>query len=250
MQLDITFRKDRLRLPICTSTVIQGLLYHALKEDERYSTHLHEIGNQCGKRTFKLFTFSELRGRYEVDSHHIVFLEEARLSVRSVDADCIRLLFDHFRTHPTVALGSEAVAVADVRLQDDPILAEEITVRTISPLTVYVTESDGHTVYFSPDDAAFYHAVVRNARRKWISYFGNDHAFSLTVEPAAGARFKKCATRFKTTFITAWHGTFVLKAPAKVLDFLYQTGLGSKNSQGFGMFDIIRPKTSNEKGGT
>ena len=26
-----------------------------------------------------------------------------------------------------------------------------------------------------------------------------------------------------------------------MIDFLYQTGLGSKNAQGFGMFDVIKP---------
>ena len=60
----------------------------------------------------------------------------------------------------------------------------------------------------------------------------------MRVSPAEGARFIKRATRFKTTFITAWHGRFVLEAPPRVLELLYDTGLGSKNSQGFGMFEI------------
>ena len=39
--------------------------------------------------------------------------------------------------------------------------------------------------------------------------------------------------------LTAYSGTYELFGERKYLDFLYQTGLGSKNSQGFGMFEIM-----------
>ena len=39
--------------------------------------------------------------------------------------------------------------------------------------------------------------------------------------------------------ISGWYGEYYLVGKRKYLDFLYQTGLGSKNSQGFGMFDVI-----------
>jgi len=50
---------------------------------------------------------------------------------------------------------------------------------------------------------------------------------------------KKLVTKYQGSYIEAWYGNFILSGKRKYLDFLYQTGLGSKNSQGFGMFNII-----------
>ena len=57
---------------------------------------------------------------------------------------------------------------------------------------------------------------------------------------AHGNKFpKKLVTRYKGILITAWYGTYQLTGERKYLDFLYQTGLGAKNAQGFGMFEIL-----------
>lgn len=238
MQIVITFQKEQLQLPIATFSVVQGLLYRAMAEDPRYSQQIHETGKQAEGRQFKLFNFSELKGSYRIEGHTIVFLSQAQLTVRSIDAYLIQLLFSYFNTHPTVMLADQQVQVGSVILSDPHIYESEICVHTLSPITVYRTEADGHTTYFSPDDPEFYNAILINARRKWLSFYGDDSAFSLEIAPVAGMRAKKCATRFKQTFITGWHGKFLLKAPPQVLNFMYQIGLGSKNSQGFGMFAL------------
>lgn len=240
MQLDITFKKDRISLPIATAATIQGLLYRALREDENYSSFMHDKGNSFGGRKYKLFSFSELQGRYEIQGKNIVFIETAKLSVRAADTYYIQLLFTYFTKNRSISLGTETVEVADMQLRDNHIFANTISVRTLSPITVYITEEDGHTVHFTPEDKRFYDGIVDNARRKWISHTGSGDGFALEIVPKDSARFKKCATRFKETFINAWHGTFILSGPPQVLDFLYHTGLGSKNSQGFGMFEVIR----------
>ncbi len=238
MQLDILFKKDMIRLPICTNATVQGLLYHAMAEDERYSSYIHNSGKVYNGRNFKLFTFSELKGDYEIENKNIIFLSQARLSVRSADAYLIQLLFSYFSNNRCVSLASETVEIADLNLNDKHIFDDEITVYTVSPITVYVTEEDGYTKYFTPYEQRFYNSIISNAKHKWRSCFGDDSDFHLEIIPVENCKFKKRATRFKDTFITAWHGDFVLKGTPKVIDFLYQTGLGSKNSQGFGMFEI------------
>ena len=239
MQLDLIFSKDEIRLPIATHTIINGLLYRALREDLNFSEQLHQEGYTYLNRSYKLFTFSDLSGRYIVEGKQIVFLQQARLSVRSVDDYCIELLFKYFTQNRQVELEGNAVEISDLSLHNTQIYDDFYTIRTISPITVYKTNENRHTVYFSPQDDDFYSSIIQNARRKWMSRFGSDEGFSLEIEPTLNANFKKCATHFKTTFITAWYGDFVIKAPPKVIDFLYNSGLGSKNSQGFGMFKIL-----------
>lgn len=239
MQITVTLSNERIRLPIASAETIQGLIYRALRTDEVYSTRLHEEGKQYSGRAFKHFSFSEPKGKYEIDGREIVFLSHLTLAVRSADPYLIQLLFTYFTTNKQVRLGDNTVRVTDLKLGDRRIFADRIEVRTLSPITVYMTDDDGHTVYFSPEEERFYAAVMSNARRKWASYTGSEEGFSLRIRPVEGASFVKRSTRFKSTFITAWHGRFILEGAPQVLDFLYQTGLGSKNSQGFGLFDMV-----------
>lgn len=229
-----------LTLPLASSQLIQGLIYHALTSDPAYAEFLHEQGNTDGNRKFKLFCFSELMpsGRYAVNTtaKTITYFSDVSLEIRSAQPYFIGLLFSHFNNRRAIQLGGCPAVLRAVRLEDDRIFAPRMQVRTLSPVTVYRTEPDGHTTYFSPYEDAFYRAVETGARRKWRSIHGTEDGFSLSVRPVDGARYARRMTRFKSTFITAWHGEFVLEGNPQTLDFLYQTGIGSKNSQGFGLF--------------
>ncbi len=235
MQLLITFKKDRITLPLASSHVLQGLIYNAMREDETFSKNVHDEGLVIDGRRFKHFTFSELKGKYEINGKTITYLEKVSLRVSSHDDYFISLLFSHFSKTDSVKLGENEVEIEKVSLENSCIFESEIKVKTISPITVYVTQSDGHTVYFSPDCDEFYRAIEKNAKRKWQATKG-ETPFDFEIEAAPEARFIKRATRFKDTFITAWHGSFILKGSPEVLTFLSNTGLGSKNSEGFGMF--------------
>lgn len=248
MQLSLTISpaNEPICLPLASSEVIQGMLYHALSDDPAYANHLHEQGSTDSGRSYKLFCFSELfsKDRYEVDplAHTITYQSDISLEIRSTQPYFITLLFSYFTKNPNITLGGNAVTVRSPSLGDTHIFSDSIRVRTLSPITVYRTDDDGHTTYFSPenaDDRRFFEAVEANARRKWRSMYGTDNGFSLTVSPTTGTRYTRRMTRFKSTFITAWHGTFELSGTPQTLDFLYQTGLGSKNSQGFGLFGVV-----------
>lgn len=239
MQITVTFRGKNISLPIATGETIQGLIYRGISTDPDFSGQIHNYGKKAGKRCFKLFTFSELRGRYEIKCDRIVYASEAALDIRSADAYFIQLLFTYFTCNRSLRLGDNDVEVSDLTLTDFGVYSDTLRIRTLSPITVYVTKSDGHTSYFSPLQEEFYALIRANTKRKWTSCNDSDITRSFSVEPVEGSRFIKRATRFKDTYITAWHGSFILRGEPRVLNFLYNTGLGSKNSQGFGMFEII-----------
>lgn len=240
MQLYLTFAADCIRLPMASAEILQGLIYHALREDPMYARALHEKGRTAEGRAYKLFCFSELSGPYTIADGQICYPHGADLEIRGIDPRFITLLFSYFTKHPTVRLGDNTVEIQNLRLGDTRLHKDRILVKTLSPITVYRTEADGHTTYFSPEAEAFCSLVEKNARRKWLSHYGTEEGFGFSIRPQ-GERFTRRATHFKSTFITAWHGRFLLEGTPETLDFLYHTGLGSKNSQGFGMFEIVKP---------
>ena len=240
MQITIQLIGDQISLPIASNESIQGLLYKAISEDFSYSSKMHDEGRCFGGRKYKLFTFGEPKGQYMIQGTEIVYLKEMRLTVRSLDPYFIQLLFEYFTKHEQIRIGNCTVNVGELKLNDDRLFEDYIVVRTLSPITAYVTNEDGHTVYYSPNDEEFYDSLITNAHRKWGSVYGTEEKPLLNIRSSENVRYVKRATRFKGTYITAWHGTFILEGSPKFLDFLYQVGLGSKNSQGFGMFEIIK----------
>ena len=46
---------------------------------------------------------------------------------------------------------------------------------------------------------------------------------------------RRIVTRFKEKWITCYKGKYALTGSSKALEFIYNTGLGVKNSAGFGM---------------
>lgn len=239
MQLNITFKGHNITLPIATGETVQGLIYRAISSDAEFSARIHGEGKRFGGRSFKLFTFGELKGKYTVRDKSIIYFSDVSLEIRSADAYFIQLLFSYFTLNRIVRLGNNAVEISDLRLSETSVYSECALIRTVSPITVYLTEHSGYTCYFSPEDGEFYSLVSSNAKRKWASVYGDNADVEIRLSAAEETGYIKRATRFKDTYITAWHGSFVLEASPCVIGFLYNTGLGSKSSQGFGMFDII-----------
>jgi len=240
MQITIQLIGERLSLPIASNESIQGLIYKAISEDYSYSSKVHEEGRNFDGRKYKLFTFGEPKGRYLIQGTEIVYLNGMCLTIRSADPYFIQLVFTYFIKHEHIRIGNMTAKVGDVKLSDDRIFEDHIVIRTLSPITAYITNEDGHTVYYSPDNKKFYDSLIKNAWRKWGSAYGYAEESKLYIRGCENERYIKRATRFKSTYITAWHGTFILEGPPNLLDFLYQVGLGSKNSQGFGMFEVIK----------
>lgn len=241
MQLTLTLASDsEIALPIASNAVVQGLIYNALRSDEAFSYKLHENGTPSSGRIYKLFNFSEIKGRYRIEGKTIIYNSPISINIRSCEAYFIQLLLSFFTVGKELMLHSNQVVVEDVKLSDEMIYSEKVRVRTLSPITVYVTDESGHTLYYCPEDKEFCDGIIRNAKRKFAGFFGDDEDFKLAITPCSGKRYIKRATRFKDTFITAWHGEFELTGSIKSLNFLYNTGLGSKNSQGFGMFEIVK----------
>lgn len=232
MQLHLMLSGENIRLPMASQYSIQGLIYHLLGS---YAQEIHTDKYQLGDKRFRLFTFGPPRGSYRVEGKTLCFPLGFSLEVRSCDPGIIQAILQHITLSPTVHLLGQPVRISQVRLENKTIFQDCITVKTLTPVTVYTTTETGKTLYFSPTHENFPQYIHQNALSKWCSLPGNQPFPSLQVETLFVGR--KIVTMYKGTVINAWHGTFRLTGQPQVLDFLYQTGLGSKNAQGMGMIE-------------
>lgn len=240
MQLHIQFRGDQVDLPIAYRHTQQGIIYHALSGDAAFATQLHEEGRIAEARSFKLFTFSPFSGAYIIAGKRIIFRDTLNMEIRSADAYFIRQMAQSLAEGSDQQIAGNPVQVSRIQVTDEHLLASEARVQTLSPVVVYQTLEGGKTRFFSPMEPEFAAGIIRNAQRKWQSLHGPEAPFDLTVEVLPEVQPRKVPTNFKGTFITGWNCRLRLAGMPEVLDMLYQTGLGAKSSQGFGMFRVLK----------
>jgi len=231
--------KGELRLPLNYHHILQAVIYHSLGDNSDYNPFLHDEGYAYEMRTFKAFTFGPLLGKYQIEGKDIIFLEDVTFEVRSVDDFFLKTLQKNIQKNGLTYLKQHYDNVLAV-LDDYTIEEEEIIIDMISPVCQYCTDEDtGKTYFYMPTDEEFAYEINANFRRKYEAYYGKAPDEDIYIEPVQLSLRDKYVTKYKGFYITAWKGRYVLSGRRKYLDFLYQVGIGCKNSQGFGMFEEV-----------
>jgi CRISPR-associated endoribonuclease Cas6 len=198
-----------------------------------------------GKRSFKLFTFSRLYGKFRLNRRSINFEPPVRFYIASSDTHFIQEFAESLLKAGDVHLGTEGIRISSIEVHPNCKFNKEITINTLAPITVYSTLNtrDGKkkTYYYSPYEREFCNLIADNLRKKFkLVYHKEPGRRNLTIEPVNGKRVREKIIKYKGTIIKGWMGRFKLKGSPALMSIAYDTGLGSKNSQGFGMFEIVR----------
>lgn len=230
---------EELVLPIQYHHILQSVIYHNLREEHGYSGFLHEEGYASRDRQFRLFTFSLLQGRYSIQNRQIVFRNSVSFEVRSADVRMIRILQKNLETKGITYI-KQHYENLQLKLSDRTIATDSVRIRMRSPICVYSTDPGSKKTYFyRPQEEAFSALLNANFHRKYKAFTGMEPGSDIKVRTVLVNDRDKYVTKYKGFYINGWFGEYELTGEPKYLDFLYQTGLGSKNAQGFGMFEIV-----------
>ncbi|MFZ2413382.1 MAG: CRISPR-associated endoribonuclease Cas6 [Candidatus Cryosericum sp.] len=255
IRIEVQSALDKFILPQGYNPYVQGLVNACIPEDIKWSG----IATGTEEAHFKLFTFSQLyaksveridispRDGAESDGHvhyQLVMSSPVWFYLSSPSPEFIEALVPRLEQAHDLHLERNLVqsvrvaAAYPVTIPTHGLVSWRI--RTISPITVYQSESkDSNSArYFAPDDPLFAKLVLDNAVRKyyaWTQEKAPSDGFSITCLDHTP---HLAVISFKDTPVHGYTGRFQLTGDAKLLSFLYESGLGGKNSHGFGMFDI------------
>ena len=231
--------KEKLVLPLNYHHILQAIIYRNLNPSMGYSQFLHDSGFSFGSRSFKMFTFSLLQGKYDIVDKKIIFRDEVFFEVRSPEIFMIRMLAQNILQNG-IDYGKTHISEVEVLVGNETVEEDELYIKMISPISVYTTDPETKKTYFySPMDQEFAQLVNENFIRKYIACYGVEPEGNVFIRPASVEQRDKYVTNYKNFYISGWMGVYCLYGERKHLDFLYQAGLGSRNSQGFGMFNIV-----------
>lgn len=241
MQLFIKIRlQEPLVLPLSYHHIVQAAIYELVSSgDEEMGRLLHDEGASYEKRKYKLFCFSSLHGRSRVRNKRIAFSEYMYFEVRSVNEDFIRVLNSEIRKKG-IRFGEKRYPVEYTKVRQRQIHQNRIQVRMLSPVTVRVTDPrSGESRSVAPWEDRFPGFINANFQRKYESWYGVPPEESVGISWTAIDRKKdEYVTRYKGHYVCGWRGTYELTGSPEALTFLYDTGIGSRNSQGFGMIEL------------
>ena len=131
MQLQVKHTVEQpLCLPLNYHHMLQSIIYHHLKlETMAYSSYVHEKGFFLGNRNFKLFTFSGLQGKYQVEDKKICFYEDVMFEVRSPEPLFIRILEENLKNQGITYFGQHynniVTTTLDNSVENDEIKIED-----------------------------------------------------------------------------------------------------------------------------
>lgn len=228
-----------LMLPLSYHHIIQGIIYHGVVNSRGYSEFLHEKGYSDKNRQFRMFTFSDLAGDYRIEGRNIIFYNEVSFQVSSPDVYMLHILANNLR-NKGILYGKQKFDNIEVYVADATVEKEEIMISMLSPICIYETDiSTKKTHFFSPADEGYSDKINQNFVKKYRAYYGTEPDGKIEIRPEKVELKDKCVTKFKGFIISGWKGSYLLHGKRKYLDFLLQCGLGSKNAQGFGMFEEL-----------
>lgn len=240
MQLHIHIELDEpLVLPINYNHILQAIIYRTLSVMPDYSEFLHERGYSTGQRQYKMFQFSQLKGAYKITDKKIMFYSSVEFEIRSPEPLLIHLLNGGFQ-YDGITFGEKRYRNIRTRVADFTVEEQQLYINMKTPIVVYSTDPlTKYTDYYSPKDQEFYEGIRQNADNKYAAYYGVEPEEYIEIQKFGDTAAKKMVTKYQGHYIIAWYGKYILSGKRKYLDFLYQVGIGAKNSQGFGMFEIL-----------
>ncbi len=246
MRLKLELSSDsKIELPIHYNLTIQGMLYKYLPPS--LSEFLHDIGFFYKGRSFKLYTFSRIFSpRYNVhpDKKRYIFDSPISIYISSAVQNITKRIGESFLKKSKIILGKNQLYLNSIEILNPPeIKHATIKIKTLSPITAYRTfqKENGKNFYryYHPNEEEFNDLLKENIRKKYEIITEKELVdFEFRIQPIKPPR--KVLIKYKNFIIEGYDGVFVIHTDPEVFSVIFDAGLGAKNSQGFGMIELIQ----------
>ncbi len=236
MQIKLTLRPpEPVVLPLGHHHILQAIVYKLIGQG---SEELHDHGAVYGDRQYKMFTFGELKGHYVVNKGRISFDDHISWEVRSIDDGIIESISENL--YEGIFFGNTHVSDIAVKISETHVADYDIEINMESPICIRHTDViDRGESYCNPSEIDFYRGAEDNFIRKYTAYAGEFPKEKIVLSQIKVGDKDRIVSKYKNGYIESYGGKYRLVGRPEYLDFLYQTGLGSRNSQGFGMFSVV-----------
>ncbi|MEO0255642.1 MAG: CRISPR-associated endoribonuclease Cas6 [candidate division WOR-3 bacterium] len=233
-------KENNIRLPLHYNYLIQSFIYKNIGEE--LAKFLHDEGFEYGKRKFKMFVFSRIFSKeFYIFKKEIIFDKEISFFLSSPLNEFISKFAENLLKNPEFEINRNFLTLKRIDVIQPIFPRKKEKIKMLSPLTCYSTlykKESKKTYYYSPFEREFEILIKENLRKKFEAFFKKSFEFDFKIRPLEVDKNSEKIINYKGTVIKGWLGTYEVESEPEIIKFAYDAGLGSKNSQGFGMFEI------------
>ncbi|MGB9857400.1 MAG: CRISPR-associated endoribonuclease Cas6 [Dictyoglomaceae bacterium] len=255
MRIKLTYESidEKIILPMHYNYYLQGLIYQTFSLTLRKK--LHKNGFLLGKRPFKLFTFSRIleKGKPTKNGKCLIFGRKITFYFSSPKEEIVGNLAERSIKEREFQLFKNKIYLSQIEIVTLPRIEERVIIRALSPITIYstITKNNKEKIvhYYKPTEEAFSNLIEKNAKKKYKLIYEKDplEDLSLRIKPIKfSIKQNLKIVIFKNTPIEGYTGIYELSGNPDLILTTYEAGLGNKNSEGFGMWEIWRGKESDK----
>lgn len=240
--IQLSSRDNSFFIPFVYNEYIQALIYRLLPDKE--GANLHERGFVYEKRSFKLFTYSRLIGKLEKSgkSQGLIFKSPVKLIISSPVEWILQNIANALIQKGEIQLGSQFLNLDHISVHNSLTFSEKIKIKMLSPMTAYSTlnKPDGGKIthYYTPHEQEFSRLISANLQKKTKLIYNTKRNGDVFLKPLFRGN-REHIIKYKGFIIKAWDGIYELTGDPELIRVSYETGLGSKNSQGFGLWEAV-----------
>ena len=241
-------------LPMDYQYYLSAWIYKVIgKADPEFSTFLHSEGYTVGNKRFKLFTYSPLNfGRptlWKEKSLFEIHTDQLNLFVSFHLAQAAEKFIIGLFNNQEVYVGDQFngldLVVKQVERLPEPTLMNTMSYRAVSPVVISLrSENSKYAQYLSPVDTNYIDLLRQNLCNKYDSIPNVDplskdlsFEFKLNSEPKSKLVTVKPYTPEQSK-VRGFVFDFTLNCPLEMHRLILSSGIGEKNSMGFGWVEV------------
>lgn len=242
MRLKILLKseKGKLKIPFNYNHILSAIIYNKIADLE-FANKIHS------SNSYKYFTFSQ------INIHRFRMLKDGLLSqngtldfmISSPDDYLIRSLVEGFLNDLSIDFIGNKLIIQKVELLPIPEIEDKIRVKTLSPIISRTKkEVDGKLkiIDLAPGDY-FFKNLENNLINKYKEFNKIEETDKKIKIYSEMRRVKSkrisIDTGDKKTFHRAYMMDLILEGDKELLNFAYDSGVGEKSAQGFGMVKLV-----------
>lgn len=237
LKISLASSKSNLLIPFNYNHILSAIIYRKIA-DLDLAAKLHF------SKDFKFFTFSQLYfSKWKRSKQGFISLD-GKLSfyISSPNDQLIKSLVEGHLENTEVDFKGNKLLVEQIELLKKPEFKDKMKFKTMSPISASIKrEIDGKLKIWDlgPGDERFYESVQKNLVNKYTSFYDDyDGDTWIRLRPEMKTA-KRRRIEIKGDFHRAYMMEFEMEADVRLMELAYNSGLGEKNSMGFGMVDLV-----------
>lgn len=241
------FVESEMVLPYDLNYFVSSYIYRCIQQSSPdFADWLHNTGLQRNGKSYKPFVFSRCTFTKRVNLPSGMKVKGTlSFLMDSILPEVIQRFIEGAWKIGMLELGNWKFPLQEINLLPPVSFHPKMIYQAISPIVVPI-QKDGQVIYCHPLESRFYDSMRLSMANwyalRWNEEFSDSDEICIQVYRPEKFQLQKASVlqRYKEKNVKGYQVPLVIEAPVKMHQVIYESGLGSFGSLGFGMVECLK----------